>query len=70
MQLLYNFAAILVVILIIPVFMIRSIRERGFVERIRQSFGFFPKGALDPVAKKIAYGYTRLRSEKLWRQAR
>ena len=52
MQVLYNLAAILVVILIIPVFMIRSIRERGFVERIRQSFGFFPKGALDPVAKK------------------
>lgn len=52
MQLIYNLAAILVVILIIPVFMIRSIRERGFVERIRQSFGFFPKGALDPVAKK------------------
>ena len=52
MQLLYNLAAILVVILIIPVFMIRSIRERGFVERIKQSFGFFPKGALDPVAKK------------------
>ena len=52
MQVLYNFAAILVVILIIPVFMIRSIRERGFVERIKQSFGFFPKGALDPVAKK------------------
>ena len=52
MQLLYNLAAILVVILIIPVFMIRSIRERGFVERIKQSFGFFPKGALDAVAKK------------------
>ncbi|MCR5834586.1 MAG: tetraacyldisaccharide 4'-kinase [Selenomonadaceae bacterium] len=52
MQLLYNLAAILVVILIIPVFMIRSIRERGFVERIKQSFGFFPKGALEPVAKK------------------
>ena len=52
MQVLYNLAAILVVILIIPVFMIRSIRERGFVERIKQSFGFFPKGALDPVAKK------------------
>ncbi len=52
MQIIYNLAAILVVILIIPVFMIRSIRERGFVERIRQSFGFFPKGALDPVAKK------------------
>lgn len=52
MQLLYNITAIFVVILIIPVFMIRSIRERGFVERIKQSFGFFPKGALEPVAKK------------------
>ena len=30
MQLLYDIAAIIVVILIIPVFMIRSIRERGF----------------------------------------
>ena len=39
MQILYNLAAILVVILIIPVFMIRSVREKGFVERIRQMFG-------------------------------
>jgi len=52
MQLVYNLAAILVVIIIIPVFAIRSIREKGFVERIKQSLGFFPKGALDPVAKK------------------
>lgn len=52
MQLLYNLAAILVVIIIIPVFMIRSVREKGFVERIKQSLGFFPEGALDPVAKK------------------
>ena len=52
MQLLYNLAAILVVIVIIPVFAIRSIREKGFVERIKQSLGFFPKGALNPVAKK------------------
>ena len=52
MQILYNIAAIIVVILIIPVFMIRAIRERGFVERIKQSFGFIPQSALDPVAKK------------------
>ncbi len=52
MQLLYNLAAILVVIIIIPVFAIRSIREKGFVERIKQSLGIFPDGALDPVAKK------------------
>jgi 3-deoxy-D-manno-octulosonic-acid transferase len=53
MQLLYNIAAIFIVVLIIPMFMVRSVRERGFVERIRQSlFGFFPPHALDKVAKK------------------
>ena len=52
MQLLYDIAAIFVAILIIPVFMVRSIRERGFTERIRQSLGFFPEHALDNVAKK------------------
>ena len=52
MQILYNLAAILVVILIIPVFMIRSVREKGFVERIRQSLGIFPEHTLDRVAKK------------------
>ncbi|MFA6849836.1 MAG: tetraacyldisaccharide 4'-kinase [Selenomonadaceae bacterium] len=52
MQLLYNIAAVLLVILIIPAFMARSIREKGFVERIRQSLGFLPKHALDKVAKK------------------
>lgn len=52
MQLLYNIAAILIVILIIPMFMVRSVREKGFVERIRQSLGFLPKHALDRVARK------------------
>ena len=52
MQLLYDIAAIIVVILIIPMFMIRSIRERGFTERIKQSLGMFPEHALDKVAKK------------------
>lgn len=52
MQLLYNIAAILIVILIIPVFMVRAVREKGFVERIRQSLGFLPKHSLDKVAKK------------------
>ncbi len=52
MQLLYNIAAIIVVLLIIPVFMIRAIRERGFVERIRQCLGFVPEEALEKVAKK------------------
>ncbi len=52
MQILYNIAAILVVVLIIPVFMVRSVREKGFVERIRQSLGFFPAHTLDRVEKK------------------
>ena len=52
MQLLYDIAAIIVVILIIPMFAIRSIRERGFTERIKQSLGIFPEHALDKVAKK------------------
>ena len=52
MQLLYNIAAIIVVIFIIPMFMIRAIREKGFVERIKQSLGMIPEEALEPVAKK------------------
>ncbi len=52
MQLLYNIAAIIVVVLIIPMFMIRAVRERGFVERIKQSLGIFPDHVLEPVAKK------------------
>ncbi|MGL5271359.1 MAG: glycosyltransferase N-terminal domain-containing protein, partial [Selenomonadaceae bacterium] len=52
MQILYNIAAILVVILIIPAFMIRSVREKGFVERIKQSLGLLPKEALARVAKR------------------
>lgn len=52
MQLLYNIAGIVIVILIIPMFMVRSVREKGFVERIRQSLGFFPEHALDKVEKK------------------
>ncbi len=52
MQILYNIAAIIVVILIIPVFMVRAIRERGFVERIKQSLGFISDEELAKVAKK------------------
>ncbi len=54
MQLLYNIAAIIVVVLIIPVFMVRAVRERGFVERIKQSLGFFPEHALEKVEKQDA----------------
>ena len=52
MQLLYNIAAIIIVVLIIPMFMIRAVRERGFVERIKQSLGIYPDHVLRPVEKQ------------------
>ena len=52
MRLLYNVAAVLVVILMIPAFCVRAIREKGFVNRIKQQLGFLPKHALDKVARK------------------
>lgn len=52
MRLLYNIAAVLAVILMIPVFCVRAIREKGFVNRLKQQFGFLPKHALDKVARK------------------
>ncbi len=52
MQLLYNIAAVIIVVLVIPMFMLRAVREKGFVERIRQSFGFYPPHVLDKVEKK------------------
>lgn len=52
MQIIYNIVAIILVILAIPVFMVRAVREKGFVERLRQSFGFLHKDALEPVANK------------------
>lgn len=52
MRLLYNVAAVLIVILMIPAFCVRAVREKGFVRRIRQHLGFLPKHALDKVARK------------------
>ena len=52
MRILYNIIAILLVILLIPYFIVRTIREKGFLGRIIQSFGFLPKHALDKVADK------------------
>ena len=54
MRFLYNLAAILIVTIIIPIFLLRATRERGFVERIKQSFGFYPKETIDKVARKDA----------------
>ena len=55
MQILYNIVAILLVILLIPYFIVRTIREKGFLKRMIQSFGFLPEHALDKVAGKKLY---------------
>ncbi|MCR5176184.1 MAG: tetraacyldisaccharide 4'-kinase [Anaerovibrio sp.] len=52
MHLVYNITAILVVILMTPVFCIRAVREKGFVQRIKQQLGFLPKHSLDKVVRK------------------
>lgn len=52
MQFLYNIITILLVILLIPYFLYRTVREKGFLGRIIQSFGFLPEHALDKVAGK------------------
>ncbi len=52
MQIIYNIAAICLVFIAIPVFVVRSIREQGFTERLKQSFGFLHDEALKPVANK------------------
>ncbi len=52
MQFLYNILAVLLVIIAMPVFIVRLIREEGFGERLRQSFGFLPSDTLAQVANK------------------
>lgn len=52
MQILYNIVATLLVILLIPYFIVRTIREKGFLGRMIQSLGFLPRHALDKVAGK------------------
>ena len=54
MHLLYNIAGIFLVLIILPMFLIRATRERGFVERIKQSFGFYPSDVIAKVAHKDA----------------
>jgi len=50
---LYNIImAIIVTLVVIPSYFIRLIREEGFGERFRQSFGFIPATTLAPVIKK------------------
>jgi len=54
MRFLYNLAAILIVTIIIPIFVLRETRESGFIERIKQSFGFYPQETIEKVAGKNA----------------
>ena len=52
MRLIYNIAAVLPVILMVPAFFLRSIREKGFTERLKQQLGNQPKEAIEKVAGK------------------
>lgn len=52
MHVLYNILAILLVVLATPAFIMRLIREKGFGQRLAQSFGFLPIEDMRPVAEK------------------
>ncbi len=52
MHFLYNIFALLLVVLAIPVFIVRLIREKGFGERIRQSCGVLPADVLQRVSNR------------------
>ncbi|MBP2649996.1 MAG: Three-deoxy-D-manno-octulosonic-acid transferase protein [Firmicutes bacterium] len=52
MKVIYNILAVVIVIMAIPVFIYRLIREDGFGERLKQSFGFLPEDTVKVVANK------------------
>lgn len=52
MRFLYNVLAVILVIAAIPVFILRTLRENGFIERLRQSCGCIPQDTLVKVANK------------------
>lgn len=53
MQFLYDILAVLIVVmLVVPVYLVRLVKEEGFGERFRQSFGLLPKDVLAQVADK------------------
>lgn len=54
MHLLYNLLALVLVVLAAPVFLYRLIREAGFGERLKQSFGWLPAETVAKVANKNA----------------
>ncbi len=52
MHFLYNFLTVCLAVAAIPLFFWRVLREKGFAERLRQSFGFIPAALMAPVAGK------------------
>lgn len=52
MHFLYNILTVLFIVLATPVFLLRYIQEKGFGQRLRQSFGFLPEEDLAPAAHK------------------
>ncbi|MDD4600510.1 MAG: glycosyltransferase N-terminal domain-containing protein, partial [Negativicutes bacterium] len=54
MQFIYNVLIVLLVIIAMPVFVFRLIREAGFGERLRQSFGMIPEETLARVEGRRA----------------
>lgn len=52
MHFIYNILTIVIVMLAIPVFIMRLIREKGFGQRLKQSFGFLPRVDIEPVLAK------------------
>ena len=52
MRFFYNLMTVILVIAAMPVFAYRCLRQDGFGERLRQSFGCLPAHALDKVAHK------------------
>lgn len=54
MHFLYNLLALFLVVLATPVFLYRLLRENGFGERLKQSFGFLPIETVAKIANKNA----------------
>lgn len=54
MYLIYNILAIILLILALPVFVVRAVREKGFTERLRQNFGALPPATLTKIANQKA----------------
>ncbi len=52
MHFIYNILAVLIVLLAIPAFIVRLCKEKGFAQRLYQSFGFIPDYEIESVVRK------------------